>query len=71
VSVATQIFAPEFDETFFRLPSEIQKRVEEKLFLVGLRINDFPHYRMTGSNHFRLRVGDYRVIYRCVFEKTA
>jgi mRNA-degrading endonuclease RelE of RelBE toxin-antitoxin system len=30
---------------------------------MGRRLDSFPHYRMTGRNHFRLRVGDYRVIY--------
>ena len=30
---------------------------------MGLRLAAFPHYRLTGSNRFRLRVGDYRVIY--------
>jgi mRNA interferase RelE/StbE len=31
---------------------------------MGLRLAAFPHYRMVGSDGFRLRVGDYRVIYR-------
>jgi mRNA-degrading endonuclease RelE of RelBE toxin-antitoxin system len=30
---------------------------------MGLRLAVFPHYRLTGSNRCRLRVGDYRVIY--------
>ena len=29
----------------------------------GRRLDSFPHYRMTGGNRFRLRVGDYRIIY--------
>lgn len=31
---------------------------------MGSRLDSFPHYRMKGSERFRLRVGDYRVIYR-------
>jgi len=30
---------------------------------MGARLDAFPHYRMSGRNEFRLRVGDYRVIY--------
>jgi len=30
---------------------------------MGLRLADYPHYRLTGSSEYRLRVGDYRVIY--------
>jgi hypothetical protein len=30
---------------------------------MGRRLESFPHYRMTGRNEFRLRVGDYRVVY--------
>ena len=30
---------------------------------MGLGLATFPHHRLTGSNRFRLRVGDYRVIY--------
>jgi mRNA-degrading endonuclease RelE of RelBE toxin-antitoxin system len=31
---------------------------------MGLRLADYPHYRLTGSSEFRIRVGDYRVIYQ-------
>ena len=30
---------------------------------MGRRPDSFPHYRMTGRTEFRLRIGDYRVIY--------
>ena len=30
---------------------------------MGLRLSSYPHYHLTGSNRYRLRVGDYRVIY--------
>jgi len=31
---------------------------------MGLRLATFQHYRMTGSDRYRLRIGDHRVIYR-------
>ena len=31
---------------------------------MGLRLAAFPHYQLTGSDRFRMRIGDYRVIYR-------
>jgi mRNA interferase RelE/StbE len=46
------------------LPADLQARLVRKLDELGRRLDDFPHYQMTGSNAFRLRVGDYRIIYR-------
>jgi len=31
---------------------------------MSFRLETFPHYRMTNSDKYRLRVGDYRIIYR-------
>jgi len=61
---ATQIASREFDDDFFRLPSPVQALVQRKIDSMSLRLATFPHYRMTGSDNYRLRVGDYRVIYR-------
>jgi mRNA interferase RelE/StbE len=61
---ATQIAAREFDRDFLQLPLAIQGNVQRKIDAMGLRLDTYPHYRMTGSDKFRLRVGDYRVIYR-------
>ena len=30
---------------------------------MGLRLTAFPHQRRKGNNRYRLRVGDYRIIY--------
>jgi len=62
---ATQIYYRGFNIAFFKLPSEIRARIEAKIDDIGLRLTDFPHYRLTGSNRCRLRVGDYRIIYAC------
>lgn len=36
---------------------------------MGLRLRAYPHYRMRGSERFRLRVGDYRIIYWAEIER--
>jgi len=64
MSAATQIASREFDADFFRLPPNIQALVQKKLDDMGLWLSTFQHYRMTASERYRLRVGDYRVIYR-------
>ncbi|MEK7675833.1 MAG: type II toxin-antitoxin system RelE/ParE family toxin [Verrucomicrobiota bacterium] len=61
---ATQIAAREFDHDFSRLPPPIQVHVQRKIDAMGLRLTTFQHYRLTGSDKHRLRIGDYRVIYR-------
>jgi mRNA interferase RelE/StbE len=61
---ATQIASRQFDDKFFRLPAGIQTQVQRKIDEMGLRLAAFPHYRMKGLDQYRLRVGDYRVIYR-------
>jgi mRNA-degrading endonuclease RelE of RelBE toxin-antitoxin system len=61
---ATQIASREFDHDFSRLPLQIQELVQRKIDGMGRRLATFPHFRMKGSDRFRLRVGDYRVIYR-------
>jgi mRNA interferase RelE/StbE len=65
---ATQIASRQFDEDFFKLPIAIRDVVQKKIDAMGLRLGTFAHYRMTNSDKYRLRVGDYRVIYR--FELT-
>ena len=65
---ATQRFAREFDASLARLPSATQAMVLEKITAMGLQLDRFPHYRMTGRDEYRLRIGDYRVIYN--FDRT-
>jgi mRNA interferase RelE/StbE len=61
---ATQIASRQFDDDYFRLPATAQTQVQRKIDDMGSRLAAFPHYRMTGSEKYRLRIGDYRVIYR-------
>jgi len=51
------------------MPPALQIHIQNKIDLMGRRLATFPHYRMTGSEAYRLRVGDYRVIYRFDVER--
>lgn len=61
---ATQIFSKEFDTALGRIPAHVRELILAKITEMGGRLESFPHYRMTASSEFRLRVGDYRIIYR-------
>ena len=37
--------------------------VQHKIDEMGLRLKEFPHKRLQGRPEFKLRVGDYRVLY--------
>ena len=63
MSRALQIYYAAFDEVFMQLPEAIRRRIEASLDDMGLRLGSYPHYRMAGGNRYRLRVGDYRIIY--------
>lgn len=60
---AQQVYYPAFDREFFALPPDIQSRLQHRIDQLGLRLETFPHYRMTGREDYRLRIGDYRLIY--------
>lgn len=60
---ATEIYAREFEALFGQLPSSIQRRIVRKVREMGSRLDSFPHERLQGREEFRLRVGDYRIIY--------
>lgn len=63
MSRALQIYYSAFDEVFLKMPHDIRRKIESALDDMGLRLSSFSHYRMTESSHYRLRVGDYRIIY--------
>ena len=60
---ATEIYTKEFETLFERLPSHVRTRILEKIRELGRRLPDFSHERLQGRGEFKLRVGDYRVIY--------
>jgi mRNA interferase RelE/StbE len=63
VSAALQIYARDFDADFFKLPPAVQARIESAIDRLGNVLDTHSHHRMKGVEAFRLRVGDYRVIY--------
>lgn len=63
MSRATQVYSREFDTALSRLPVSIREVVELKINDLGSRLRDFPHQRLKGRAEYRLRAGDYRVIY--------
>jgi mRNA interferase RelE/StbE len=66
---ATQIFSPQFDRRFFNLPPGVQKRIQQRIDELGLNLRGFSHYRMQGIDAFRVRTGDYRIVYQFNAEK--
>ncbi len=63
MSAATQVYYADFDSVFFKMSPALQARIQTRIDEVGARLNAFPHHRLKASNRFRLRVGDYRIIY--------
>ena len=63
MKAALQIYSRDFDADFFKLPSDLQTRIAAKIDRLGLMLDQFSHTRLTGMDSYRLRVGDYRVIY--------
>lgn len=63
MSAATQVYYANFDTVFFALPAAVRARVEARIDEIGLRLASYPHHRLKGSARFRVRVGDYRIIY--------
>lgn len=52
-----------FSRAFDELPSSIREAVQRKVDEMGTRLESFPHQRWQGRAEFKLRVGDYRVLY--------
>jgi mRNA interferase RelE/StbE len=63
VSAATQIYYASFDTVFIKLLPALRARIEQKIDEIGLRLPTYPHHRLKGSNRYRARIGDYRIIY--------
>ena len=63
MSAATQVYYASFDAVFLKLSPAVRARVEAKIDEIGSRLASFPHHRLKGSERFRARMGDYRIIY--------
>jgi mRNA-degrading endonuclease RelE of RelBE toxin-antitoxin system len=63
VAAALQIWSPTFSEAFDSLPAAVRDAVQRNVDEMGSRLANFPHQRLQGRPEFKLRVGDYRVLY--------
>ncbi len=63
MSRATEVYSREFDAALLNLPARLRSQVEAKIDDLGSRLASYPHHRLQGRSEFRLRVGDYRIIY--------
>ena len=66
---ATEVYTRRFDAIFFALPTATQARIDEQIGRLGRNLEAHPHHRLQGRSEFRLRVGDYRVIYELDLER--
>jgi mRNA interferase RelE/StbE len=63
VAAALQIWSPTFSKAFDSLPESVREAVQRKVDEIGTRLDNFPHNRLQGRSEFKLRVGEYRVLY--------
>jgi mRNA interferase RelE/StbE len=55
--------AATFSGVFDSLPGPVREAVQRSVDDMGTRLGNFPHRRLQGRPEFKLRVGDYRVLY--------
>ena len=58
-----QIWSHPFCKKFDALPKRVQLTIEQKVDQMARSLSTFPHERLQGRPEFRLRAGDYRVLY--------
>jgi mRNA interferase RelE/StbE len=63
VAAALQIWSSTFSRAFDALPSSVRPIVQSKIDEMGTRLETFSHQRLQGRPEYKLRVGDYRVLY--------
>lgn len=69
MAAALQIWSHTFSKAFDDLPPDVRTAVRAKIDEMGMRLEHFSHKRLQGRPEFKLRVGDYRVLYE--FELSA
>eukprot|EP01035_Chromulina_nebulosa_P040028 gene40028-54117_t len=62
-SAALQIWSHVFCRHFDRLPREVREMVIQRIDEMGRDLRGAQHLRLQGRTEFKLRVGDYRVLY--------
>lgn len=63
MAAALQIWSPTFSRAFDSLPAPVRAAVQRKVDEMGVNLDAFPHQRLQRRPEFKLRVGDYRVLY--------
>jgi len=63
MSAALQVYSRDFDADFFKLPAQLQTRIQSGIDRLGLSLDNHPHHRLTGVAAYRFRIGDYRIVY--------
>ncbi len=63
MAAALQIWSPTFTRAFDALPLSVREDVQRKVDEMGARLATYPHKRLTGRPEYKLRAGDYRVLY--------
>ena len=63
MSAALQVYSRDFDADFFQLPAEVQARIQHHIDRLGVSLDRFPRQRLKGIEAYRMRVGNYRIIY--------
>jgi mRNA interferase RelE/StbE len=61
--LALQVYSNDFDSDFFKLPEQVQARIERQIDRLGATLLTYPHQRLKGLAAYKLRIGNYRVIY--------
>jgi mRNA interferase RelE/StbE len=63
VAAALQVWSDTFSRAFDKLPSNVREIAQRRIDDLGARLENFPHQKLQGRSEFKLRVGDYRVLY--------
>lgn len=63
MAAALQIWSSTFSRAFDALPPSVRSIVQSKIDEMGTRLETFSHQRLQGRPEYKLRVGDYRVLY--------
>ena len=51
------------ERQFLKLQSSLQNRIKSKFFSLEVEPRPYGSQKLHGTNFFRIRIGDYRVIY--------
>ncbi len=61
--LATIVCSRKFDARFFNFPANVREAIERALRDLAGRLDTFPHQKLKGVDAYKLRVGNFRVIY--------